>query len=655
MDGEAPTVDANANINGAAAATPVSPAEALYAAVAAAPEEQRNTAACNGVAVLVELEPGPRADFVKRLRKLGVDATTLTRSIRPLLAARDAAVKAAQKIAAEGGGESDDGRPTIRITSEMHHMVGDGVEALAHDEGLYQRDGKLVHVVQMEPEDCGDPDQGRERYAPGTPVIREAFNLTERLTAWSRWQGYDARRDEWAPKLPPERVVREIAKRGVWRGIRDLVSVIQSPSMEPCGDMILEPGWNRATRFEYRPNADYQVDKIPYSPSQDECMARLAEIVEVFRDFPYVLEAHRYVPVSAFMTLLARPAIVGACPAFFFDAPTPGSGKSKQTDAISILACGRFAARRNYPEKEEELEKVMGSYALEGATQINFDNVEVPLDSPCLNMYLTTQDTTKPRILGVSSLPEVAWRAVVLASGVNVRIWGHCARRFLVARIEPKEENPEDRCDFAHPDLEAYCMRERARLVRAALTILRGYHCAGRPEPLRWGGFEQWAALIPSAIRWAGGVNPMLARPATSGAASDPEKLAIALLLQEWGRLDKRDGVTAKEVLRALFTPERVRGFAQDGSTLSPQPELDAMRDAIETLVPTKAGMVPSTKGLGDKLSRWKGRPVGGLTFEAAGTSGGAARWRVVQVAGYDAGRARVAPEDEERAAIEGR
>jgi hypothetical protein len=624
------------------AAPGLSPVELLISSVGAAPEHARSSAACAGAPMLAALDVGTRADAVKRLVKLGADRQAIGRAVK---AALDAAAKRREP-------EAEDPRPEIRITAEMHLMVADGVAALTEDDGLYQRDGKLVHVVQMDADDCGDPDAGQQRYAPGTPVIREALNLTERLTRHSRWLGFDGRREEWCPKLPPERVVREIQKRGVWRGISDLVGVIEAPSMEPSGDLIIAPGWNRATRFEYRPNADYRVDLIPYAPSREECAARLAELIEVFADFPYVTEAHRLVPVCAIMTILARPAIVGAVPGFLFDGSTPGAGKSKQTDAVSIIARGRYAARMFYPVLEEELQKLMAGYALEGAQFVSWDNVEVPFDSPTLNAYFTAQDTIKVRLLGTPLTPEVAWRGVILANGCNLRVWGHCTRRVLVCRIEPRDENPEDRVDFAHPDLEAYCMRERARLVRAALTILRGYVCAGRPEPLRWGGFENWAALIPSAIVWAGGANPMLARPATRGAESDPEKLAIALLLQEWGRLDKRDGLTAKEIIRILFTPERVRGYGSDGSALAPQPELDAMRDAIETLVPTKAGMVPSTKSLGDKLARWKGRPNGGLTFGTSGTSGGAARWKVFQVEGYGVGCAPV--EDEERAAIAG-
>lgn len=153
--------------------------------------------------------------------------------------------------------------------------------------------------------------------------------------------------------------------------------------------------------------------------------------------------------------------------------------------------------------------------------------------------------------------------------------------------------------------------------------MLRAYVVAGRPDVgcRPWGSFEAWSSLVAPAIVFAGGTDPMLARPAdTEG--RDPEKAALVTLLETWPQLAP-DGATAKSVLDRLYPTERLRGQA-------PRDAFEGVREAIESVVSTHvAGRAPDAKALGKFLGKHKARVVRGRRFVAMPAHAGTVKWRV--------------------------
>lgn len=123
--------------------------------------------------------------------------------------------------------------------------------------------------------------------------------------------------------------------------------------------------------------------------------------------------------MATVLTLLARQAIRGAVPAFIFDATTRGSGKSLEADCVATIATGRGAARMGWPGKDDELEKILGAYALRGASLIVLDNLTTPFTGSPVERMLTARDTVELRIFSKSEVPMLPWRAVALATGNN--------------------------------------------------------------------------------------------------------------------------------------------------------------------------------------------------------------------------------------------
>jgi Bifunctional DNA primase/polymerase, N-terminal len=534
-------------------------------------------------------------------------------------------------------GVGDAELPLIRITTQLHDHVDAAIDALRADPDLYQRDGTLVHVTRTTAE---EEEKSRRAFAEGSPQIREMLRATlcERLTRAADWEKFDKRSQEWQPAMPSDRIVAAVHARRQWCGIRPIVGIAEAPTMRPDGSIVQVQGYDEATGYLYVPSATFPV--IQERPTQDDARAALALLDELFCDFPYVDAAHAAVPISAILTLLARPAIDGAVPAFVFDASTRGTGKTLQTDAIALVGTGRGAPRKDYPTKsyvtahgqsvrvnEEELAKVLAAYALRGVQLFCLDNVTCPFGCGALDAVLTASDTVDLRVLGKSEVPTLPWRALVLATGNNFTLAGDTVRRALVSRLESSLENPEGRSDFRHRDLRAWVRANRSPLVVAGLTLLRAYVVAGRPDMGRptWGSFEAWSALIPSALVFAGGADPMLARPGRDSDVDDDAR-GLAGVLENLPRLDTASvGLTVRTITTSLYPKERLKGnAAPDG--------FDELREAVEALCPAKPGTAPDTTALGIKFRSFKGRNIGGRKLVSVEGRGHTVRWLVVEV-----------------------
>lgn len=522
---------------------------------------------------------------------------------------------------------TEDHRPTIRVGTEIMDVVDKGIAALAaSDTDLYKRDGYLVHITQVDADDV--------MTFPGvsvdTPTIRRISvpTIRERLAKAARWLGQDQFGD-WKRIVPSELIARCLLDRGHWRGIRPIVGILEAPTMRPDGSINQQTGYDAQTGFMLAPTIEFPAVKT--TPTQEEGAHALSELVEVFEDFPYRSSADMSTTIASTLTVIARPAIVGSVPAFVFDASTRASGKTLQTDVVSILATGREASRMHFPGDDVELEKVLSSYAIRGSQIIAFDNITRPFGGEPLDKCLTAADTVDLRVLGRSEMQTLRWRSVILATSNNVQMGGDTARRSLISRLESQLEHPEERTNFKHKELLRWVRTNRGRLVVSCLTILRAYIVAGKPDMglKPWGSFEAWSALIPPAIVFCGGANPMLTRPALDLNAEEPDKLALLAILINLQKIDRSgDGLTARSMIDVLYPPQVMRGglILSDG--------FDTIREAIEYLVPRKPGYPPDATKLGNRLSKFKGRVVDGMKLMPAATKtrSGVVKWRVEKV-----------------------
>ena len=207
------------------------------------------------------------------------------------------------------------------------------------------------------------------------------------------------------------------------------------------------------------------------------------------------------------------------------------------------------------------------------------------------------------RQLGNNQLIQAALRITGFASGNNVVPVGDMARRLCHIRLESPLEHPEDRTEFKYPNILKHVRDNRAGLMTAALTILRGFIAAGRPGQhlSPWGSFEEWSDLVRNTIVWCGLADPGETRTEIRDSADE-------------------DAQTLRQMLNALVYADpsregkRVAEMLDDCShqqSSIPQVYARILREAIEVLCGCAITKVTSTI-LGSKLQRFKGRMING-------------------------------------------
>jgi hypothetical protein len=364
-------------------------------------------------------------------------------------------------------------RQEIVITTDEHLVVDQALEAIKHDDALFQRGNVLATVTRASA--AGKQKGVVERPDGSVQIATMPKAMLRRLmsthAAWVTYRVDRRRNSVLVPAHVPGWAVDQLWDLRRWPGVRHLEGIIEAPTMRPDGSLPVDRGYDDQTGLLYLPSGDFPG--IPENPDRLEAMSAAADLLAVVNDFPFASEGHRHAYLAALITPLVRFAIEGPCPLFLLDANVAGSGKTKLCDFIAILATGRTMPRSRYQSDDAEMDKTMLSIALAGDRLMLFDNVPggFSIGGGSLDAALTGF-TVKGRILGESRMSgDVPITTVFYATGNNLGLPGDALRRVVPARLESLYERPEERTDYKIKNLLGYVSAERARLVAAALTL----------------------------------------------------------------------------------------------------------------------------------------------------------------------------------------
>lgn len=501
-------------------------------------------------------------------------------------------------------------RPVIFITTEEGEVNDRASKALANAPNVFTRGTSLVEIIEQ----TADASSGAHSHA--APIIRAIPKpvLRDRLVRSAYFCTQKPRGDklEVVPARPPTWTVEAVHAMGSWPSIKQLVGFVETPVLRPDCTVLSERGYDERSGL-YLTNA---MDVcVADAPSQAECAEACALLADVFVDFPFADEASLSTAIAAYITPFARHAIDGPVPLNHIDANTRASGKSLLADAISIGATGRPIARTTYASDESEMSKRITAIALEGTGLVLLDNIASGslLGNAPLDLVLTSTSINE-RVLGESrNTGPLPMRAIWFSTGNNILLAADTARRTLRIRLESRSEHPEDREGFKHGDLKAYVRKMRPLLASAALTVLRGYHAAGRPNPpSAYGSFEEWSSLVRGAVMWCGYADPKLTQQALR-TESDTEASSLRALMAAVETLGR--AVTARDLVEHASVNE-------------------AVREALETFAPPRApNDLPTAKTLSRVLGKFIGRVIDGRALAHAGkTQTGVQMWAVKRV-----------------------
>lgn len=517
----------------------------------------------------------------------------------------------ASASAREGREDGRASRPIVKVRLELNQVTAEYEQALLALGGTYQRGRGLVRVTRE-----AQKARGLKR-AAGSPLIAllTVPAIRGAMDRAATSQQFNKQAKDWVGCLPPTWAAETLLARGEW-SFPVLEAVVESPTFRPDGTVLNTPGYDEVTGLLYLPNAEFPP--APNAPTPDDARRALVQLLGPLAEFPWVEACDRAAAVATILAIAGRHAVCGPVPLSAVRANVPGAGKGLLVEAMCRIGSGREPTLVTYPREPDEMRKRVMSLALGGDRVVVLDNVDRPLGDDVLAAALTA-GTWSDRAFHTQTMVSAPLRSIWLATGNGLAFRGDTGRRVLPIDIDPGCEYPEDR-RFKVENLLGWVEECRPALLIAALTILRGFHCAGRPRHggSRIGSFESWDDLIRSAVVWVGLPDPALGRKRIR----DEDDSDIAALRQALIACQRAYGEEAFTVAELIHRA-------------SPSGEKEDSLDSElrEALVGLLEGAKLDGHKLGQRLRAVRGRIIGGLKFTQTSTraTGGVARWRVVR------------------------
>ena len=560
---------------------------------------------------------GDAADWVEKFSD--VDHSTLRNRFKALPDHFEAinAIVPKKKRAQREPRESDSGRPEIELTLDERAVNDLVIEALAKRTDIFDHNGSLAVIV----DEHVDGEESRKTIQHlSLATLRELISETCKfyVLKLDKETGEETESFQRTPKWCYDAVLA----RGTWSGIRPIRGIVTSPVLRADGSILQSAGYDADSALYV--DLTEVFPEITSAPSTDDVKRAVAMLFDLVADFPFRDGGSKSAWLASLFTPLAREAYRGCTgPVFLFDANIPGSGKSLLADINALIVTGREATRLTAPQNDEEARKRITALVSDSDRIVLIDNIAGRFGCASLDAALTGT-VWKDRRLGHTELIEAPLRMTWYASGNNVILAADTSRRVCHIRLESKLENPEDREGFKYPDIRKHVRQNRPALLTAALTILRGYIAAGRPDKKLkpWGSFEGWSDLVRATIVWCGLADPGETRTELR-ATSDSEAGALRQMLMAVNHVDQdAHGLRTSDMLKIAT------GKSKDYGT----DDADVLREGIEVFCESNIDRV-NNRRLGVRLSHFRNRVVDQMAFDCT-LKGGTNYWFVQSLGG---------------------
>ncbi|HET8938485.1 MAG TPA: hypothetical protein VFN67_33805 [Polyangiales bacterium] len=404
------------------------------------------------------------------------------------------------------------------------------IAELATLPGLYVRGGSLVTV---------DPVT-----AAIVPVNKA--HLAELITGVC--EIWEQRGERLTPiSIPRPAVLQGILQRRMYPGMRELREVLPHPMMLADGTVLHEPGYHDGL---YLPNHGLRLH-VKDLPSRADAVRALDVCKDLVAQFPFRKRMHLAAWLSVLLAAVTSAAHEGNLPPTVIDADRRGTGKTWLVHIISIILTGEEAEIHEWKEGEQ-LGHLIFAAALAGKRLFLIDDVAVEVRGQRLNAASTSRRLSD-RGLGTKNILGVRHCLQTVITGNHLAVASDMTRRVIGVRLKSPVERPELRSDWKYPKILQHVREHRAELMSAALTIVRAYHCAGRPPvkvtPL--GSFEEWSDWVCRPLVWLGLPNPIDTQDEIeAGGSSDSAKLEAVVMA--WLASIGEDPITTAELRDAL-------------------------------------------------------------------------------------------------------
>lgn len=408
------------------------------------------------------------------------------------------------------------GKAQIILSPFVDQTEEQTIGALAQLSGIFARGRRLVHAVPDESRNVAIIEMHEatissrmSKAAVYLAPVKDPKDITPTcIEIGESW---------FKPVPPPPRIAAQVLNAGVYPKVPPLAGITRSPVLRPDGTLVLQPGYDAATKMLYVPSGAVPV--VPSKPTKDDAVAALKRLAEVTSEVPFSRPVDAAAARALVLTLAGRSAIAGCTPCWVASANQPRVGKTFLLQILALMGLGVWVPATDWPTARKddetdaaELRKRIDADVMGGEPMTIWDNVRAPIGGTTLEAVITTT-SWKARVLGKSEAPTVPQLTVQSVAMNGLNIGGDMVGRILPMVLNYPLPNPENR-EFERPNLRSLVEQSQSELHAAALTVLSAYLQAGAPSQglKTWNSFNEWSALIRGAMVWAGDLDPYESR-----------------------------------------------------------------------------------------------------------------------------------------------
>ena len=410
---------------------------------------------------------------------------------------------------------------------------------------------------------------------------------------------------------PTNELVDGVSSLGAASNLNPIIGFVDHPVIDSKLRILLKPGYNQQMQvlgdFDYK---DFDVqDRLL---TNKEVMFHFNRVFAPFTAFEIGDDEDRTVLMAAVFSAVLRQ-VLPTCPAFGFDAPIKGTGKTLLAETIAIIASSKkpSALAPGRSDYDEEFRKRLMALFLNGEKVVNFDNIVGTFDSPSFAAAITSE-YYEDRILGKSKTGKILNKTLFLLTGNNMQFVGDMSRRVLKARLIPKSNNLAQReYDF---DPREKALATRYEIISSVLSLINHWNHSGQQKPPgSMTSFSEWDLLVRQPLAFIG---------QQLSATGMVDLLEIALKQQS--ESSDKDALIA--LLKALGITFGIgtRFKARDVLDL-PLQHKSLLADAVFAFV--SRDKLQSSQHVGNLLKQFLERNVEGLVLKGKRLSGSWTYW----------------------------
>jgi len=414
------------------------------------------------------------------------------------------------------------------------------------------------------------------------------------------------------PCDPTNDLVDGVLRMGIIENINPVKGYVDHPIIDAKLRLFSKQGYEENMqmlgRFDHS-----QFDVVDRKLLDDEVTFHLGRIYAPFTEFKLAGVDDKSILMAAIFSGVLRQ-VLPTCPAFGFDAPMPGSGKTLLAETIAIIAAGEkpSALAPGRADYDEEFRKRLFALLLKGEKVCLFDNIVGEFDSPSFAAALTSE-YYEDRILQHSRTSKIFVRTLFLITGNNLRFTGDMTRRVLKVRLKPDDDKLALREFQFDPIVKAMAMRKQ--IISSVLSLINHWkHCDAPKAAGTMTSFSEWDLLVRQPLALIGQQQPKnqlldLLGVFTNQQANSSDKEALIALL----------------TAIAVYFGEGGRFKARDIHDAYQSNSRGHLTDAVLAFISKEK--LQSSQHLGAMLKQFKDKNVEGLVLRGKITSGSFTFW----------------------------